>query len=416
MSVLEIGGVPVTELAKQYQTPLYVYDQQVIEDILTTFVSQFTSKSFPTKIIYASKAFQTVGLLNLLTEYGIGLDVVSGGELYTATKSKLPISDVYFHGNNKGIEELEYAFHVGVNHIVVDNYMELELLDALSKKHQKKINVLLRLNVGIEAYTHAYIITSHVDSKFGFSFDSKEYDSCVSLLDNHPFLTLEGFHSHIGSQIFDMTAWYASIDKLVSYLKTINRPLVLNIGGGFGVKYVDQDQPLPLEDVLKGLISHVEATTAREGVQLKQLMIEPGRSIVAAAGSTLYTLGFQKQTPEKTYYFVDGGMSDNLRPSLYQAKYSCDLANHMDLPKDKTVTIAGKCCESGDILIEDCQLPTAKPGDLLIVYTTGAYGHSMSNNYNKNVIPAVVFVKDGNSRLVARRQSYEDLLTLDVID
>lgn len=416
MSILEIGGVPVTELAHQFKTPLYVYDQNQLEATLSTFVNHFKSERFPTKIIYASKAFQTIHFTNLLSEYGFGLDVVSGGELFTALQSDLPRNLIYFHGNNKGLEELELAFKSGVEHIVCDNFMELEVIDKLSRQYQQKMNIQLRLNVGIEAHTHEYIITSHIDSKFGMAFHSEECQKCLTLLNQHPYLIFEGIHSHIGSQIFDLTAWYAAIDKLISYLKTFDRPLVLNIGGGFGIKYTDEDQPLDVAESLRALVHYVENALVSQEVSISELMIEPGRSIVGNAGSTLYTIGYQKQTPAKLYYFVDGGMSDNLRPSLYQAKYQCDVATKMDAPKTETVTVAGKCCESGDVLIDSCLLPTAQPGDLLVVYATGAYGHSMSNQYNKNVIPAVVFVKDGQMKQVVRRQTLEDLIRYEEVD
>jgi len=416
MSILKIGGVPVTELANQFKTPLYVYDQNQLEDTLATFVNHFKSKKFPTKIIYASKAFQTIHFTNLIGSYGLGLDVVSGGELFTALKSDLPRNMIYFHGNNKSLEELELAFKSGVEHLICDNFMELQVIDALSKQHQQKMNIQLRLNVGIEAHTHEYIITSHIDSKFGMAFDSEECKKCLALLTDHPYLTFEGVHSHIGSQIFDLTAWYASIDKLISYLKTFDQSLVLNIGGGFGIKYTEEDQPLDVAESLKALILYVENALESQGVTISELMIEPGRSIVGNAGSTLYTIGYQKQTPKKLYYFVDGGMSDNLRPSLYQAKYECNVATKMEAPKTEKVTVAGKCCESGDILIDSCQLPIAEPGDLLVVYATGAYGHSMSNQYNKNVIPAVVFVKEGQAKQVVRRQTLEDLIRYEEVD
>lgn len=416
MSILEIGGVKATTLARQFKTPLYVYDQGQIEATLATFVSHFKSKKFPTQIIYASKAFQTVHIVNLMAQYGLGLDVVSGGELYTALQSKMPVDHIYFHGNNKSPEELDLAFKSGIEHIICDNLMELEVIHALAHQYQQEMNIMLRLNVGIEAHTHEYIITSHIDSKFGFAWESNECQHCLHLLADHPYLKLEGIHSHIGSQIFDLQAWYASIDKLVDYLVTFDDPLVLNIGGGFGIKYTEDDTPISLEDALKSLVHYVEDALAAKNGQMAKLMIEPGRSLVGNAGSTLYTVGYQKQTPEKLYYFVDGGMSDNLRPSLYQAKYACDIANKLDIPKTQKVTVAGKCCESGDILIEACMLPPAEQGDVLVIYTTGAYGYSMSNQYNKNGTPAVIFVKDGTAREVVRRQTLKDLMYYEVMD
>jgi len=422
MSILEIGGIKATELASRFKTPLYVYDQALLESTLETFTTHFKSDQFPTEIIYASKAFQAVQMVNLVAAYGLGIDVVSAGELFTALKSKMPRDKIYFHGNNKTPEELEFAFKSSVKHIICDNLMELQVMDCLSRQFKQEMNVMLRLNVGVEAHTHEYIITSHIDSKFGIAFESDECKQCLDLLENHSYLKFEGVHSHIGSQIFDLTAWYASIDKLVYYLKSFDEsnsfdlPLVLNIGGGFGIKYTEDDTPLPLAESLRLLVSYVEKALFEQGVRIKALMIEPGRSIVGSAGCTLYTVGYQKKTPERLYYFVDGGMSDNLRPSLYQAKYACDIATKMDAPKTEEVTVAGKCCESGDILIERCMLPPVVAGDLLVTYATGAYGHSMSSQYNKNVTPAVVFVKNGVSREVIRRQALEDLLQYDIIE
>ena len=416
MSILKIGGVKVTNLASRFKTPLYVYDQSEIENTLSIFKNNFKSKKFPTKIIYASKAFQTVHMVNLVARFGLGIDVVSSGELFTATKSQMPRGMIYFHGNNKSHEELDLAFKLGIEHIICDNFMELEVISALAHKYQQKMNIMLRLNVGIKAHTHKYIITSHTNSKFGFAINSEECKKCLNLLANDRNLKFEGVHTHIGSQIFDLSGWYASIDKLVKYLKTFDQPLVLNIGGGFGIKYTEEDQPIPIAESLKLLIDNVEKNLLKHNVTIKELMIEPGRSIIGSAGSTLYTVGYQKQTPEKLYYFVDGGMSDNLRPSLYQAKYECDIATKMDAPKINKVTVAGKCCESGDILIEECMLPDVKQGDILIVYTTGAYGYSMSNQYNKNLIPGVVFVKDGVAYEVIRRQTLEDLLIFEITD
>jgi len=416
MSILEINGIKATELATNYKTPLYVYDQNKIEDTLSTFKNNFKSDKFPTKIIYASKAFQAVQMVNLIADYGLGIDVVSGGELFTALQSKMPRNMIYFHGNNKTPDELDLAFKSGVEHIICDNIMELGIINGLALKYKQEMNIMLRLNVGIEAHTHEYIITSHIDSKFGFLADSNECKACLELLKNNEYLRFEGVHCHIGSQIFELTAWYASIDKLVSFLKPFAQPLVLNIGGGFGIKYTTNDDPIELGESLKLLAGYVEKAIDEQGVTIRELIIEPGRSIVGNAGCTLYTVGHQKKTPEKLYYFVDGGMTDNIRPALYQAKYECDIANKMDAKKTKKVCVAGKCCESGDVLIEECMLPDVEAGDILVTYTTGAYGHSMSSSYNKNLIPAVVFIKDGVAREVIRRQSFEDLLRYEIFE
>jgi len=413
-SVLHIGGVSATELAKRFKTPLYVYDQQKIEEIIETFKQNFVSEKFETKIIYASKAFQAIEMLNLVADNGFGLDIVSGGELYAALQSRMQPEDIYFHGNNKTMEELNLAFIAGMKHIIVDNFMELEAIGKLATIYQQQMEVSLRLNVGVEAHTHEYIVTSHIDSKFGMAYESDECQRCLDFVSSHPYLMLEGIHSHIGSQIFDTVAWYTSIDILIGYLKDFPAPLTLNIGGGFGIRYTEQDTPHPISDILTGLVSHVEKGLDAAGISINKLIIEPGRSLVGEAGSTLYTVGYQKETPGKKYYFVDGGMGDNMRPSLYQALYRCDLANKMDLEKTEKVTVAGKYCESGDILIHDAMLPKAEQGDLLVVYTTGAYGYSMSSMYNRNAIPGVVFCKDGIAKEVIKRQSYDDMIANEI--
>ncbi len=414
MKELEIGKVKVSELVNKYQTPLYVYDEGMLENIMKTYITNFKSNKFKTKVLFASKAFSTTSMVKLVNENGLGLDVVSGGELFTAINAKMDMEKVYFHGNNKQVYEFEMAFNNSLKHIVIDNYLELELLEKLAKEYNKHLNVMLRLNVGVEAHTHEYIITAHVDSKFGMAYMSNDYLKCLELLENSQNLELEGFHAHIGSQIFDMTAFYAEIDKMVKVLKDFNKTLSLNIGGGFGVKYTVEDKPIPIAEVCKMIINHTEDALKLNNVKINELIIEPGRSIVAEAGYTLYKIGFQKQTPNKEYYFIDGGMTDNIRPCLYQAKYACDIANKMDEEKNKLVTIAGKNCESGDIIIKDAKLPKAETGDILVVYSTGAYGYSMSSNYNRLLTPAVVFVKDGKSREVVRRQTYEDLLRNDL--
>lgn len=416
MSTLKIGNVCVTDIIRDFKTPLYVYDQGKIEKMIDLFSTSFQSPHFKTKILYASKAFQAVEMLNLIAKKDWGLDVVSGGELYVALQSNVAADQIYFHGNNKSYEELEFAFQSGIKHIVCDNLMELEVISSLADHFQQKMNVSLRLNVGVEAHTHEYIVTSHIDSKFGFAYESQACKESLKRIAAHNFLILEGFHSHIGSQIFDIKAFFAAIDKLISYLKDFPNPLTLNIGGGFGVAYTKHDKPLGIETVLKSIIKYMELSLKQQDVQISELIIEPGRSIVGEAGYTLYTLGYQKKTPGRKYYFVDGGMTDNLRPSLYQATYSCDIANRMADAKTETVTVAGKCCESGDILIKDALLPPAELGDILVVYTTGAYGYSMSNQYNRNVIPGVVFIKDGQIKEVVRRQTYVDLIRHEVID
>ncbi|HJA90885.1 MAG TPA: diaminopimelate decarboxylase [Candidatus Jeotgalibaca merdavium] len=414
MTELHIGGVAASQLVAQYGSPLYVYDQQQLETNLQAYKKAFQSDRFPTKILYASKAFQTVGMMNLVNQYGFGVDVVSAGELYTALQSDVPVDHIYFHGNNKSTEELKMAFESGMQHIVCDNLMELTELSQLANDYKQPMQIMFRLNVGIEAHTHEYIVTTHIDSKFGMAYDSSDFKACLELLNDNDYLELEGFHVHIGSQIFEMDAWYAAIDKMVSYLNDFDQPLTLNLGGGFGVRYTEDDKPLGIEETMNQLLRYLDQSLTAADLTVKELIIEPGRSLVAEAGYTLYEIGYQKQTPNKTYYFVDGGMADNIRPSLYQAKYSCDVANKMDAEKTEHVTVAGKYCESGDVLIQDVALPKVEKGDLLVVYATGAYGYSMSSNYNRSLTPAVVFAKDGQTTEIVKRQTYLDLLRNDL--
>ncbi len=415
MSELMIGEIPVSQLVEKYQTPLYVYDEKKLEDTIKAFKQGFQSDHFKTKILYASKAFQTVEMLKLIKKYDLGLDVVSGGEIYTALRAEFPVEEIYFHGNNKTPDELRYAIENGLRHFIADNEMEVELLENLSREYDKKLQIMLRLNVGIEAHTHEYIVTAHIDSKFGMLYESEACQRSLSIIQESEQLILEGFHAHIGSQIFEMSAWLAEIDKLVHYLNDFDETLSLNLGGGFGIRYTDDDTPLPIEESVNELVRYTEEALQKQNQAIRQLMIEPGRSIVGEAGTTLYTVGFIKETPHKKYYFVDGGMTDNIRPALYQAEYTCDLATKLYSEKSETVTVAGKMCESGDVVIQETHLPMAAPGDILAVYATGAYGYSMSSNYNRALTPAVVFVKDGISRVVVRRQTYGDLLRGEVL-
>ena len=401
-------------LKDRYQTPLFLYDVRELKSRMDSLKKHFVSKLFDTEILYASKAFSVKAMIQLVQERGLSLDVVSLGELYTAEQVGFDFHHIYFHGNNKTEEELRYAVEKSVGTIIVDNEMELKRLADISSELKKKVNVLIRLNLGIEAHTHQYIVTAHIDSKFGVAYHSEEFKRMEEVLLESPYLDFDGFHSHIGSQIFDLRPFDAAIEKLIAICRDYNQPLVLNIGGGFGVTYTKADHPVSLQDVATHLIKTTERLLKQEAIVLKKLCIEPGRSIVAEAGSTLYTIGFQKQTPNKLYYFVDGGMTDNIRPALYQAQYECRILGKEDSFKNRLVTIAGKCCESGDILIENCLLPPALPGDLLLMNTTGAYGYSMSSNYNKICLPAVVFLEDGTDRLVVRRQTLEELIEREV--
>ena len=407
---MKISGVDLKTLANEYKTPLYIYDAKMLNDNMKLYKNNFKSKEFETEVIYASKAFNVKEMVRLVKNNGLSLDCVSVGELYTALKVGFDPANVYFHGNNKTPNDIKYIIENNVGNIVVDNLMELEEIDKISNELNKDVNVLIRINVGVSAHTHKFIVTAHIDSKFGVLYGSNDFNKMIEIIKNSNRINFLGFHSHIGSQIFDLNAFEAALNKLIGYCKDFEFPLVLNIGGGFGVNYTKEDSKIPFDVVSKTLIETCEKTLKENNVKIQKLCIEPGRSIVGEAGYTLYTVGYIKKTPNKEYYFIDGGMTDNIRPALYQAKYDATIVDKENLERNHVVTVAGKCCESGDLIIEDLPLQEAKPGDLLLTYTTGAYGYSMSSNYNKALTPAVVFVEDGKTKLAVRRQTYEELI------
>ena len=354
--VLEISGVSVEQLANACGTPLYVYDENKITQKMSQFHELFQSENFDTEVLYASKAFSCKAIVQMAAIHGLCLDVVSGGELYTAMQSGFPMEKIYFHGNNKTWDELIMALEAGVGCIVVDNAMECELLVKAAQRVGTTVRTLIRVNPGVEAHTHKYIVTAHLDSKFGISISRMEdIRDMIQTLTSIPNIAFEGFHSHIGSQIFDKDAYVAEIQTLMKFVDDMQKAYgittkALNLGGGFAAYYTSEDHPIPLQEVCQTILDTCKWERDRYQLPLEKLMIEPGRSIVAEAGSTLYRIGYQKQTENKKYIFVDGGMSDNIRPALYQAAYACDIANRMDEEKSETVTVAGKCCESGDIL------------------------------------------------------------------
>lgn len=418
---LEIGGCDAVELAKEFGTPLYVMDEGLIRENCRRFLSSMRSLHENSEVIYAGKAFLTIEMCRIIKEEGLCLDVVSGGELYIAIKAQFPAKKIYFHGNNKSYEELKMAIEYGVGRIVIDNFYELELLRDLTKKYPgKKIKVLLRLTPGIEAHTHDYIKTGQFDSKFGFGMENGHAIMAVESALSIKGLKLMGFHCHIGSQIFDDEPFKDAAEIMIKFAKNVKDQYGFNtreidFGGGFGIRYLETDKPLPVEDYINTLVTSVKENCNKYGLPVPKLLIEPGRAIVGEAGITLYTIGAIKNIPGiRKYVSVDGGMSDNIRPALYGAQYSAVVANKANSPKEEKVSIAGKCCESGDMLIWDIDLPKIEPGDIIAVFSTGAYHYSMASNYNMIPKPAVVFVKDGTARLVVRRQTYEDLLSNEV--
>ncbi|MGJ0381785.1 diaminopimelate decarboxylase [Lactiplantibacillus plantarum] len=417
---LMVGGVDTLALAEAYQTPLYVYDTGAIRAEIAAFKQVFETNHVDYQISYASKAFATVAMYQLIAQEHIHCDVVSGGELYTAQQADFPMANVSFHGNNKSLAELTMALDAGVGNMVVDNFDELQQLIALTNQRQQLTTIMLRIAPGISAHTHDYISTGQEDSKFGFDLNSGQADTAVKQAQAAPFLNLVGIHCHIGSQIFELNGFEMIVDKLVGVFARWQReldfyPQIMNVGGGFGVKYTAEDHPLQPTDFVDAIVKETIAQTKAHHVPMLEIWIEPGRSLVAAAGLTLYTIGDAKEIPGiRKYLAVDGGMGDNIRPALYQAKYEAVLAKDPTLPAEQVASIAGKYCESGDMLIWNQQLPATKSGDVLAVLDTGAYGYAMASNYNRNPRLAVVFCEQGHSQLVVQRESYADLTRLDL--
>ena len=419
---LSIGGVDTVELVKEFKTPLYVMDQELIETTIDKMKEAFKSTRFNTRIAYAGKAFLSTGMIKLVESKGMDLDVVSGGELYTAHKAGFPMNKVHLHGNNKLVNEIEMAVEFGIDTIVVDNEDEIDKIERICREKGKKQAVLVRIDPGIEAHTHHYIKTSGLTSKFGISLFQDNLFDIIKRLNDSEWIEFKGFHTHIGSQIFQSAFFIFALDEIFKYLDKLKKELgivvhTVNMGGGFGVYYKEGDDPKPIEEVLSEIITYTEAMEIKYQIGFKELCIEPGRSIVGNAGTTLYEVGGIKETVGgKTYVFIDGGMSDNIRTALYQAEYEAGVVNKLNDTDVKEITLAGKLCESGDIIIEKGKLPKATEiGDIVAVTTTGAYCYTMSSNYNRMMRPAVVFVKDGKSKVAVKRETLDDLIRNDEI-
>ena len=419
---LSIGGVDTVELVKEFKTPLYVMDQELIETTIDKMKEAFKSTRFNTRIAYAGKAFLSTGMIKLVESKELDLDVVSGGELYTAHKAGFPMNKVHLHGNNKLVSEIEMAVEFGIDTIVVDNEDEIDKIERICRDKGKKQAVLVRIDPGIEAHTHHYIKTSGLTSKFGISLFQDNLFDIIKRLNDSEWIEFKGFHTHIGSQIFQSAFFIFALDEIFKYLDKLKKELgivvhTVNMGGGFGVYYKEGDDPKPIEEVLSEIITYTEAMEIKYQIGFKELCIEPGRSIVGNAGTTLYEVGGIKETVGgKTYVFIDGGMSDNIRTALYQAEYEAGVVNKLNDTDVREITLAGKLCESGDIIIEKGKLPKAtKIGDIVAVTTTGAYCYTMSSNYNRMMRPAVVFVKDGKAKVAVKRETLDDLIRNDEI-
>ncbi len=410
---LNIGGCDTVELARKYGTPLYVIDEATLRAICKDYKNAFKEYK-NVKMMYASKALSNLAIASILNEEGFGFDTVSAGEIYTVYRAGVDMSKVLFNGNNKSRREIELALDLKVGRFSVDNFYEAELLNTIAQEKNQTVDILLRITPGIECHTHDYIQTGQIDSKFGF--DLSQVDEIINLIQTkYKNINLRGFHAHIGSQIFEMQSFADEVKILVKELVRINEGFSLkldelNIGGGLGVKYTEADNPPSVKELADAIGNAMD-----EYAQKLSIYIEPGRSIISTAGVTLYTIGSSKQVPNgRKYVAVDGGMADNPRPSMYQAQYSAEICNHRNREAEK-VTIAGRFCESGDILIENIVLSKPAAGDVLCVYNTGAYNYSMSSNYNRVEKPAMVLVNSGQSDMIVNRESLEDLIAREVV-
>lgn len=421
-NVLHIGGVNTLDLVKKYKTPLYVFDEELIRNKCREYIKSFKVKENRNKVAYAGKAFLTKYMCKLVCEEGLCLDVVSGGELYTAYKAGMPMENILFHGNNKTVDEVKLGIELGVGRFVVDNFYELDLIEKFCLENNKTQKIYFRVTPGIDAHTHKYIRTGQIDSKFGFALINGDFYKAVEKVKQYKNIELVGIHAHIGSQIFEIKPFLDEVEIMLKLLKEVNENnddinlTEVDLGGGIGVYYTEEDKPKTISEFCEAIINKADEVCEELNIKRPTLLIEPGRSLVANAGSTIYTVGSIKEIKNvRTYVSVDGGMTDNIRPSLYQADYECGIVNKINKTgHNHKVTIAGKCCESGDILISDTEIGDINSGDILITTTTGAYGYSMASNYNKIPKNPVVFVQNGEDKLACKRQSYEDLLALEV--
>ncbi|MZQ84342.1 diaminopimelate decarboxylase [Paenibacillus sp. 5J-6] len=418
---LEIGGVDATKLVAEYGTPLYVFDETLVRERCREFVDAFRASGLKFQVAYASKAFCVMAMCRIVEEEGMSLDVVSDGELYTALQAGFPAERIHFHGNNKTIDEIEMAIDAKIGCFVVDNFIELQMLNAIAGEKRQKVKILLRITPGVEAHTHEYISTGQTDSKFGFDLGNGSAFRAVEEASKLSHLELLGIHSHIGSQIFEVEGFRMAAEKMASFAVQVRQEIgvtfkVINLGGGFGIRYVNEDTPLPVSVYVKAITDAIKDNFGRNEYPLPEIWVEPGRSIVGDAGTTLYTVGTSKDIPGvRKYVSVDGGMTDNPRPALYEAVYEAMLANRASEEPTEVVSIAGKCCESGDMLIWDLNLPKVNSGDVLAVSCTGAYNYAMASNYNRIRRPGVVFVSEGQSDLVVKRETFDNIVGNDLI-
>ena len=418
---LSLGGCDVIDLASEYGTPLYVFDEATLRHMCREFIDEFGHRYSNTRVLYAAKAFINPALARLVQEEGLGMDVVSGGELAIAEAAGFPPEGIYFHGNNKSADELRAALEYRVGRVVVDNFHELGLLNDLAGSLGKTQDVLVRVSPGVDPHTHAKITTGILDSKFGFSIETGAAAQAVRQALDSPNLNLVGIHSHLGSQIFEIEPYFIAIDAVLTFAaRFASEGLKLrefSPGGGFAIGHLRDEVPPSIASYAEVITSAVRGRCGTLGLDEPMLVIEPGRAVVGRAGVALYTVGAIKDIPAvRKYVSLDGGMGDNIRPALYDASYEATVANRMSDVPSETVTLAGKFCESGDVLIRDISLPRVDSGDVIAVPASGAYAPAMASNYNLNPRPPIVMVKDGSARLIRRRETYKDLMLCDVVE
>ena len=419
---LAIGGCDLRGLAERFGTPLYVYDEQTIREACRSYRRAFEAQLPSVRVLYAAKAWLSPALARILVEEGLGMDVVSGGELYTALAGGMPAEQIGFHGNAKGIDELEQALDAGVGRIIIDNDDELDALDRLTRERGAAQTVMLRITPGVDARTHVKTTTGLRDSKFGFPLPSGQAAAAVERALAAPQLDLSGFHIHLGSPIYDLQPYRDGIATAAGFAAEMQqrhgyRWREFSPGGGFAIGYTDDRLPPSHEAYAEAVSEALHAACEDHGLPIPEIHIEPGRSIVGRAGLALYSVVSRKEIPgTRAYLAVDGGMADNVRPAMYDSQYRALAAERVFAPRDQTVTVAGKFCESGDILVRDAALPELQLGELIAMPAAGAYQLAMESNYNLALRPAVVIVRDGDARLVRRRQSFDDLLALEVLD
>ncbi|HEV1997547.1 MAG TPA: diaminopimelate decarboxylase [Candidatus Dormibacteraeota bacterium] len=412
---MSVGGCDLSDLAREYGTPLYVYDEATLRGRIAEFRDTLKS-TYPgdSLLLYAGKAFLTKQMARLVAEEGAGLDLVSGGELYLAKQAGFPMERVFFPGNNKSWEEVEMAAQYGIGALVVDSLTEIDMLSSMEPG--RKVRCTLRVSPGIQPDTHSFISTGQLDSKFGFPVETEQALDTLRRLLAVPAAEVTGVHAHIGSQIFDLSSYPAAAERVLDFLVRARDELgftarELSMGGGLGIAYTSDQQPPRPSDFVRVVADAVNEGASQRGLELPRLLIEPGRSIAGPAAVAVYAVGAIKEIPGvRTYVSVDGGMGDNIRPKLYGARYEAYKVDAPNAPRDTTVTIAGRYCESTDILIKDAEMPKLATGDLVALPANGAYSLAMASNYNYNTRPAVVMVRDGKSRLIRRRETYADLL------